>query len=122
MDAFQVYGGDLSLNASNTDIAVATDFVEGRQRVIRRILTFPTNYIFDPTYGGGAPELIGTTTQPKTVEATMLAQMLQEQAVSQNPPPSVVVTQPVINTTQVNISYTDAQTGDGVLLGVSLTP
>lgn len=120
MDASHTFGNDLSLSASG-DLASVSGKVEGQQRVLRRVLTLPGNYIWQPTYGGGAPALIGQTINTKSIEATMLSQMLQEDAVSQNPPPSVVVTQPEINAAQVNISYQDAQTGEGVLLGVSIT-
>jgi hypothetical protein len=59
-DVYHYIGGDIS--ASNTgDLQGVTDTVRGQQRVLRRLLTNPGDYIFEPTMalawrnGSGAP-------------------------------------------------------------------
>jgi hypothetical protein len=116
-----IYGNDLSFSPAG-DLAVVDGTEEGRQRVIRRVLTEPGNYIWDTQYGGGVPAMIGTAILTRRIEAAVRSQMFREQAVSQIPPPVVKVTQPYINTVQIDVKYQDAATGDPVLLGVSLTP
>ena len=120
-DAAQIYGGDLQLTPRG-DIALVNGAVEGRQRVLRRILTTLGNYIWTPGYGGGVPAMIGQPQDLRRVDGTVRAQMLQEQCVAQIPPPKVVVTAPLPGVTQIAINYQDALTNEGVLLGVTLKP
>jgi len=118
-ELFHQWGGDLALTAGG-DLALASGTTEGRQRVLRRILTNPGNYVFDPPYGGGAQALVGSLATPQAVEAAMRSQMLQEQAVAQAPTPAVAVT-PIPNGLNISIKYSDAQTGDPALLTFSIT-
>jgi hypothetical protein len=53
-------GNDLT--ASNTgDLQPVDTTVRGQQRVLRRLLTNPGDYIFHPNYGAGLPQWIGRT-------------------------------------------------------------
>src|SRR5581483_995049 len=53
-DVFHYWGNDVSL--SNTqDLLLVSGTVMGQQRVLRRLLTNPGDYLFDPNYGGGLP-------------------------------------------------------------------
>ncbi len=118
-DLSHTIGGDLSLSPSG-DLAVVTGAAEGRQRVLRRILTLAGNYIWNLGYGGSAPELVGSLATPKQVEALMRAQMLKEASVAQSPPPVVKVST-IAHGLTVSIQYTDSGTSDPILLGFSVT-
>jgi hypothetical protein len=120
MDLYHVFGNDLTWSAGG-DVQTVDGSLEGQQRVIRRVLTVPPGYIWEPTYGCGVPQLVGGLDEPARIEATVLLQMLQEQAVAQVPPPAVSVT-PLFDGQNIRISYQDANTGDPVLLVVRNTP
>jgi hypothetical protein len=114
-----VFGSDLSV-AAGGDLMVVSGTIEGRQRVLRRILTIAGNYIWELNYGGGVPAMIGSLATQTQVEATIRAQMLLEQAVAQIPPPGVTVNV-IPNGLAINISYVDAQTGDPVIIAFTAT-
>ena len=126
-DLFQQWGGDLVV-AANSDILPSNQTDRGTQRVLRRLLTnpsdplnnLPSDYIFHPAYGAGLPRHIGSTATEDEVSAICIGQMLLEDAVSRNPAPVVKVTR-IVNGLQVAIQYTDAQTGDPVVLGFNVS-
>lgn len=106
--------------APNGDLLTVTGSLEGQQRVLRRILTPPLDYIWEPTYGGGVGALVGGLEPGSRIEGQVRSQMLQEDAVSQDPPPVVTVT-PLDAGQNISIKYADAETGDPVLLVVRTT-
>ncbi len=118
-DLAHQWGGDLAFSPAG-DMATVSGSKEGQQRVLRRILTISGNYIWELNYGGGAPALVGSLSTPQQVEATMRAQMLLEDAVSQLPPPVVNVAA-IPGGLSVSIRYVDAKTGDPVTLAFSAT-
>ena len=123
-DVYHNWGNDFQWSASG-DLAMVSGAEEGRQGVLRRILTGPTTYIFDLPYGAGLPGAVGTVDQPPALQAMTLTQMLMENVVLQNPPPSVKVTPLPISEGSggyaIDIGYTDASTGDPVYLGFDVS-
>ena len=118
-DASHIFGNDLTFSAAG-DLLTVVDSPEGQQRVIRRVLTGPPGYIWEPTYGCGVPELVGSLDSGARIEARVRSQMLEEEAVAQIPPPVVIVT-PIDAGQNISITYQDAKTGDPVLLVVRNT-
>ena len=117
-DIMHVWNSDLSFGADGS-LQLASGSEEGRERVLRRLLTTMGQYTWEKTYGAGLPSLIGRTPTKAMVQATCLSQMLLEQAVSPDPPPIVTVAE-LLGTLQgfsVDISYVDALTGDPIFLG-----
>ena len=122
-DLYHYFGTDLS--SSNTgDLLTVTDVTRGQQRVLRRLLTNPGDYIFQPTYGAGLAQWIGTNADLVAMEALIRAQMLLEPTVATQPEPDVRVS-PIANQAgggfAVAIRYTDAPSGAAVVLSFDVS-
>lgn len=117
-DLYSEWGSELVLSASG-DLLLATGAEAGRQRVLRRLLTNPGDYIWHVEYGAGLPREIGETTRAAQIEAKVRRQMFLEPAVVREPPPKVQVST-FFGGVTVNVSYTDAVTGDPVVLGFTV--
>lgn len=115
-------GRDLSAD-NNGDIATITGTTRGEQRVLRRLLTNPGDYIFEPTYGAGLPSYIGQPFDKAKVQALCVAQMLLEDVVAKSPTPTVELSQSPNDPTsiQMTITYTDQPTQEPVVLSYTLS-
>lgn len=120
-DLYHFWGTDLSASASGDLLSVAGT-QRGQQRVLRRLLTNPGDYIFQPEYGAGLPRFLGQPIDTQKITAAVLAQMVLEDAVAQSPAPTVVVAQVGSDNTafSVNIAYTDAATSKPVTLSFTV--
>ena len=110
-------GSDLSVTASG-DLGTVDGTAFGEQRVIRRLVTNPSAYIWHLDYGGGLPALVGQPTHPGDIESLILAQMLLEQGIAQIPAPTVATTADATGNATVSIVYTDAATGESTTLTI----
>lgn len=104
------WAGDLAQTPSG-DIATVTGSQQGTQRVLRRLLTPRFDLLFNPSYGLGLPRRIGSTTNGRTLTGLARAQMFQEAAVAISPPPNVTINAMPSGEDIVNVSYTDAESG-----------
>ncbi len=124
-DVSQYWGGDLALT-NVADLALSQQIALGQQRILRRLLTNPGDYIFQPNYGAGLPGYIGQPLDVAKMQALILAQMQLENCVAQQPTPVVTVgpaTTPTnVSAVAVSISYTDAPSGVPTVLSFTLTP
>lgn len=126
-DLFHYWGNDLTVSASG-DLLTVSGTERGRQRVLRRLLTnpatddAPAGYVFHPEYGAGLPRFIGQTIDTQKIKATILAQMLLEDAVAFAPAPTVAVSQIGADNTafSVQINYNDAATNQPVTLSFTV--
>lgn len=122
-DLYNYIGADL-LPSATGDLQTATNTLRGQQRVLRRLLTNPGDYIFHPTYGAGLPRYIGQPADVPKLTALIRGQMLLEDAVAQNPAPVVTVT-PIANAAGggffVSIKYVDAPSGQPVTLDFNVS-
>jgi hypothetical protein len=114
-DLFCWWTQDLTI-LPNGDLLSVDGTIEGEQRVMRRLLTTPGSYIWHSEYGAGLPQYIGQTVQADAIGALILAQMLIEDAVAQDPLPVVTVS-PISNGLSASIKYNDNNTGKLVTLG-----
>jgi hypothetical protein len=87
-DAFHYFSGDLQFG-SNGDLQTVASVEESQQRILRRLLTNPADYIWNPTYGAGLPATIGKVTDQVAIESLIRTQMYLEASVVQNPQPQV---------------------------------
>lgn len=122
-DLYHYFGTDLA--PSNTgDLLTVTAITRGQQRVLRRLLTNPGDYIFQPEYGAGLARWIGTTADLAAMRALIRGQMLLEPSVAAQPEPDVAVSA-IANQAgggfAVAIRYTDAPSGTPVVLSFDVS-
>lgn len=102
------WGNDLSTSHTG-DLALASGVIKGQQRVIRRLMTNPLDYISSPTYGAGAGRFVGMPAMPERMQALFQQQMSIEQSVSQTTPPIVNITADNMGDVYADIQYVDAE-------------
>ncbi len=122
-DLYHYFGTDLS-PSNRGDLLTVTAITRGQQRVLRRLLTNPGDYIFQPEYGAGLAGFIGATADLAAMRAMIRAQMLLEPSVAAQPEPDVSV-QAIANQAgggfAVAISYIDAPSGEPVVLSFEVS-
>jgi hypothetical protein len=116
MEIWHVWGGDLAIGPTG-DVLQVSGVEEGRQRVLRRLLTTLRNYIWHLDYGGSLPLMVGQPADAYAIEGIVRQQMALEGAVAQTPEPTVSVSTDGAGGTFLVITYTDAGSGQSVALG-----
>ncbi len=123
MDIYQEFGNDLILD--NNGNLLLTDGTElSNQRIIRRLLTNPLNYIDHPTYGAGLPSFIGQPNTPDVMESItslITSQMFLEESVAQSPEPQITITG-LPNEINVAIVYTNLLVNEQIVINFTLPP
>ncbi|OJW25457.1 MAG: hypothetical protein BGO51_02140 [Rhodospirillales bacterium 69-11] len=92
-DLHHQWGADLLLTATG-DIALVQDGPLGQQRVLRRLLTNPNDYVWHPEYGGGLGASVGRPVAAGQIESVIRTQMFREAAVQHAPEPRVSIAIP----------------------------
>ncbi len=87
-DLYLDWRGDLALGASG-DITLAKGPDAISQRLIRRLLTNPGDYIWNVGYGGGLAQFVGMPAKPADIEAVIRTQLSLESSVPSDPAPTV---------------------------------
>jgi hypothetical protein len=101
------WGGDLVIGASG-DIATVSMQADVQQRVIRRLLTNPGDYVWHDDYGAGLGNFVGERSSQSVIKSTILNQLLLEALVSKTPPPTVQTSQSLtglFSATSVTVQY-----------------
>lgn len=104
IDVAHEWGADVQLSATG-DLAQVKTSKRSAQRVYRRLMTNPGEYLWHPTYGAGLPARVGSLVNVPEITALIRGQMLLEASVSPSPPPAVTVT-PITNGVSVAVTYT----------------
>ncbi len=119
-DLFLEWGADVIVG-SGGDIALASGSDIISQRVCRRLLTNPGDYLWNLDYGGGLAQFIGQPVRSAEIEAVITNQLLLESAVPTSPAPQVTTTVIDIANGHVaaNIIYVDPTSQTSVTLNVS---
>lgn len=110
-DLQHTMGSDFTLSPTG-DLAVSTGTQLGQERVLRRMLTTPGQYIWQPDYGAGLPMMIGQPVNDAQIQGIAQAQMQLEAAVSQNPGPTATITSDATGDVWLTLAYVDAETGE----------
>jgi hypothetical protein len=118
-DISHVVGSDLELGPTG-DLASVNDPSLGQQRVLRRLLTNPGDYIWNLPYGAGLPRMVGRPANPSAIQGLITSQMLRERTVAQSPLPQVTVSSDNGGTVYAYVQYADANTGQTQVLAVPL--
>lgn len=118
-DLSHEFGADLGVGAGG-DLALAEGPALGRQRVLRRLLTSPGDYIWHPEYGAGLGRFVGQPVAAARIRAVVLSQIFREAAVARSPEPAVEVRDEGDGRVFVSIRYADAETGAAQVIGFPL--
>lgn len=118
-DISHYWGSDIGVSAVG-DLGLASDTLRGQQRVLRRLLTNPGDYIFHPTYGAGLARYVGSTASVDEIKALIRGQMLLEEAVAKTPAPDIKVSR-ITSGVAVQVNYNDAPTGQPVVLSFNVS-
>lgn len=138
-DLFHIWGGDLvagpSVGASDAQgdlLTTPTDHAQSLgsaanlsnptiQRLLRRLLTNPGEYIWQPDYGAGLSRFLGQPLNKPAMTAVIRSQIFLEAAVAQSPAPVVTLTAQKDGSVFCHILYSDAATGKPTPLSFSIT-
>ena len=123
-DLSHQWGSDLSTGPTG-DIATAMGPVLGQQRLLRRLLTNPGEYIWQLSYGAGLAQFIGQPVDTLRIRAVIRSQMFKEPAVARSPEPVIDVQLPSggpSGAVYVHIRYVDAPSGQTQVLFLPVSP
>jgi phage baseplate assembly protein W len=121
-DISHQWGSDLSVGPTG-DLACVSDAQLGQQRVLRRLLTSPGDYIWHPEYGAGLARFIGQPGNALQIRAVIRSQVFKEACVARSPEPVIdVQISPggAAGTVYVHIRYVDAPTNQTQILSFSV--
>ncbi len=122
-DAFHQWGSDLALSATG-DVSTIVGPLLGQQRILRRLLTNPGDYIWQLDYGAGLGRFIGQTVNPLQIQAVIRSQIFKEAAVARQPEPVIdvqVAPGGAAGTVYVYIRYVDASSSQTQVLSFSVS-
>lgn len=105
------WAGDIAAGPTG-DLGTVGGGPLGTQRVLRRLLTNPGDYIWHPEYGAGLGRFVGQPGDPRAIAALIRAQMAREDAVARTPEPAITVSSDPGGTLSVQVRYADAETAD----------
>lgn len=109
------FGADLTLSPTG-DIAFVDSSIHGQERVLRRLLTNPGDYIWQRPYGAGLPAMIGAPANTARISAIVRGQIMADGVVAADPAPVIETTVNPNGTVYTYIRYSDAKTGETVTL------
>lgn len=112
-DLFHQWGSDLTLRPTG-DLAVVSGTVLGQQRLLRRLLTSPGDYMWQLDYGAGLGQFVGSPASPLHVRAVVRSQVFKEAAVARTPEPRITVDSLPPGSDAnlyVHLRYCDSQSG-----------
>ena len=120
-DIFHQWGSDIGVGATG-DLSAAIGACFGQQRILRRLLTNPGDYIWQPAYGAGLAGFIGKPVNALQISALIRSQIFKESTVARIPEPTIEVTVSpggASGDVYVYICYVDAQSGQTQVLTFS---
>ncbi len=112
------FGSDIAAGPAG-DLATVGGSLLGQQRVLRRLLTNPGDYIWQLGYGAGLAQFVGQPARAAQIQAVIRSQIFQESAVARTPEPVVDVSFDGAGSLFVDIRYADATTGQTQVLSFS---
>jgi hypothetical protein len=120
-DIYLEWATDL-LAGSSGDLALVDGSDQTNQRVVRRLLTSPGDYIWNLGYGAGLGTFVGSITNLQDVEAVIRNQISLEPTVPSTPAPNVAVQvlDAVRGFAVAQITYSNPSSDSSVILNVVL--
>ena len=118
-DLWQQWGSDLSVGPTG-DLAIMDGSAAGEQRVLRRLMTNPGDYIWQLSYGAGLAQFVGQRIDPLQITAVIRSQIFKESVVARNPEPAISVRLGAADgSVYAQIRYTDVLSNDTRVLTLS---
>jgi hypothetical protein len=118
-DLSQLYGHDLVV-AAGGDLATVDATLLGQQRVLRRLLTNPGDYLWNAGYGAGLARFVGQPASAARIRSVIRGQIFQEAAVARTPEPVIDVRATAAGTVTALVSYADSTTGETQVLSFTV--
>ena len=115
------FGSDISLTSLN-DIAHSSGLKRSQQRVLRRLLTNPGDYIWHADYGAGLAQYIGQSlnfARNDEIKSKIISQIFLEDSVSKDVQPEIFF-QTIEGGIFVQINYTENDSKTPIVLSFSL--
>jgi phage baseplate assembly protein W len=119
-DLAQTWGDDLQIGSTG-DLALASAAQLGQQRVLRRLLTNPGDYIWHTEYGAGLARFVGQPASAAGIASVIRGQIFQESFVARTPEPVIDVQSDNAGNLFVHLRYVDADSGSTQVLSFSVT-
>jgi phage baseplate assembly protein W len=110
--------------AATGDIGTVAGPLLGQQRVLRRLLTNPGDYIWQLDYGAGLARFIGQPINALQIRAVIRSQIFKEATVARQPEPLIdvqVAPGGASGTVYVYIRYVDAQSSQTQVISFSVS-
>lgn len=104
------------VSGATGDLALASGPMLVQQRLLRRLLTNPGDYIWSLGYGAGLNKLVGSPSNLTAIRAAIRSQVFLESGVSRLPEPDIEVQSGVDGSVYVQIRYVDATSRSTQLL------
>ena len=117
-DLYHFVGNDVVASTTG-DLQPVNGIQRGQQRILRRLLTNPGDYIFHTDYGAGLPAKIGDTANIPSIKALIRGQILLEEAVAKTPEPQIEVAA-ILGGISVTIRYADAESNTSAVLSFNV--
>ena len=117
-DLAHQFGADLQVSPTG-DLEAVSGTMLGQQRVLRRLLTNPGDYLWQLDYGAGLAQFVGQPGRVGQIRAVIRSQVFKEAVVARTPEPLIDVQFDDTGTVYVQIRYADAATGQTQLLSFS---
>jgi phage baseplate assembly protein W len=119
-DIYLQWHGDLAVDSTG-DLALVDDVDRANQRICRRLLTNSGDYIWQPTYGGGLAQFVGSPARTAEIESVIRTQLSFEPTVATTPAPNIDtrIADSANGYVTATISYSVAPSGTTVQLNLN---
>lgn len=118
-DVWHEFGSDLTVGPSG-DIATSGGSNLSQQRILRRLLTNPGDYIWQLDYGAGLARFVGQPAAAQRIQGVIRAQLFGEPSVARSPEPAIDISADGAGVVAVQIRYSDATSSTTQLLSFTL--
>ena len=109
-DLAHFWGSDLAWSPTG-DVAVVDSPSETQQRVLRRLLTVPGDYLWSLKYGAGLASFVGQPGAASAIVSAIRTQVLQEANVASTPAPVIDLIPDQAGDLYIQVTYADATLG-----------
>jgi phage baseplate assembly protein W len=119
-DLHHQFGTDFAVGATG-DLSSVDGTVLSQQRLLRRLLTNPGDYIWHTDYGAGLAQFVGRPADASRIRAVIRSQIFKESTVAKTPEPMIEVQSDTGGIVFVQVRYADASSGATQLLSFTLS-